>query len=239
MDNVFKIKFDIEKFELDEIEKWLKEESKTSKNGFYNHWNKIIKSYSEKRMAILKNEEYVIGYTIWRIEDIHIEIDLFEIKPTFRRMRIGEYFINEIAEYFKKKGFLALKLFCTTEVSRIFWKEMEFIKFPKQKDSKSELTYFKSLININKSQTETDFDNNNKIELWDIEPYEVKNSKPKWIWSIDKKNFIPILHPYESNWNIRWTKNGKIVKENMIKHFSNKINQIAFNEFIYIEKLIE
>lgn len=209
MDNVFKVKFDIEKSELDVIENWLKEESLTSKNGFYGNWTMIVNSYSENRMAILKIEKNVIGYTIWRIGDIHIEIDIFEIKSVYRRIRAGEYFINEISEYFKKKCFLALKLFCVTEKSILFWKEMEFIKFPKQKDSKSELTYFKPLININKSQTDTNIDENNKLELWDLEPCEVKNSKPKWVWIIDIKNFIPILYPCDSNWNIRWKKMEK------------------------------
>ena len=116
---------------------------------------------------------------------------------------------------------------------------MEFIKFPKLKDSKSELTYFKSLINLNKSQTDTDIDDNNKLELWDLEPFEVENSKPKWVWNIDIKKLISILHPYDLKWNIRWTKNGKIVKESMIKDFSSKQNKIAFDEFIYIKKLIE
>jgi hypothetical protein len=237
MDNILKVKFEIEKRELDEIENWLKEESLTSKNSFYGNWTMIIKSYSENRMAILKDKENVIGYTIWRIGDIHIEIDLFEIKPVFRRMRIGEYFINEIAKYFKKKGFLALKLFCKPEKSELFWKEMKFIKFPKRGYSESELTYFKPLIKIN--QSDKDVDENNKLELWDIESYEVKDSKPKWTWNIDIKNFVPILQPCNEKWNIRWTKNGKIVKECMVKYFSDQKNQIEFSEFIYIKKLVE
>jgi predicted GNAT family acetyltransferase len=237
MDNSIKVQFVIEKRELNEIENWLKEESLTSKNGFYSNWNMFIKSYSENRMAILKNKENVIGYTIWRTGDIHIEIDIFEIKPVFRKKGMGKYFLNEISEYFKKKGFLALKLFCEPEKSELFWKEMKFIKFPKRGCSESELTYFKPLIKIN--QSDEDVDENNKLELWDLEPFEVENSKPKWVWNIDIKKIISILHPYDLKWNMRWTKNGKIVKESMIKDFSSKQNKIAFDEFIYIKKLIE
>ena len=123
MDNIFKIKFDIENSELDEIENWLKEESKTSKNSFYNYWNLILVSYSEKRMAIIKNEKQVIGYTIWSIGDIYIEIELFEIKPSYRKKRVGEYFIQEISKYFKNKNFLPLKVFCPSAESGIFWKK--------------------------------------------------------------------------------------------------------------------
>lgn len=239
MDSSLKIKFDIEKYELDEIEDWLKEESKTSKKSFYNYWNLILVSYCEKRMVIIKNGKQVIGYTIWSIGDIYIEIKLFEIKSSYRRKRVGEYFIQQISEYFKNKNVFALKLFCPSEESGMFWKEMEFIKFPKLKDSESELTYFKPLIKVNKSQTGRNVDDNNKLELWDLEPYEVKNSKPKWTCNIDTKKLISILQPYDLKWNICWTKNGKIVKESMIKDFSSKENKIAFDEFIYIEKLIE
>lgn len=237
MDSTLKIKFDINKCELDEIENWLKEELLTSKNGFYHNWNLIIKSYSEKKMAILTNEKNVIGFLIWSIGDIYVEIDILEIKPVFRKKGIGKYFINEISEYFKKKKFLALKLFCEPKESESFWKKMEFIKFPNRGYSESELTFFKPLIIVNKSQTNVD--ENNKLELWNLEPYNVKDSKPKWVWNIDESNFMPILHPCNSNWNIRWTKNGKIVKEDKVKYFTNKNNQIEFSQFIYIEKLRE
>lgn len=237
MDDALNIKFDIEKRELDQIENWLKKESLSSKKGFYCNWNMIIKAYSEKRMAIIKNKDFVIGYTIWRIEDIHIEIDIFEIKPEYRKKGIGKYFISEISEYFKKKDFLAIKLFCEPEESEIFWRKMDFIKFPKRGYSESELTFFKPLIIVTKSQTNVD--ENNKLELWNLEPYEIKDSKPKWIWEVDLNNFIPILHPCNSNWNLRWTKNGKIVKEGKVKYFTNKSNPIEFSPFIYIEKLIE
>jgi GNAT superfamily N-acetyltransferase len=237
MDNSIKVHYVIEKSELNEIENWLKEELLTSKNGFYHNWTMITKSYSENRMAILKNKENVIGYTIWRIGDIHIEIDIFEIKPIFRKKGIGKYFINEISEYFKKKNFLALKLFCEPKESESFWKKMGFIKFPERGYSESELTFFKPLIIVNKSQTNVG--ENNKLELWNLEPYKVKDSKPKWIWNIDESNFIPILHPCNSNWNIRWTKNGKIIKDDKVKYFTHKNNQIEFSPFIYIEKLIK
>jgi len=68
MNNFLKVKFDIEKSELDEIENWLKEELLISKNGFYHNWTLIIESYSEKTMVILKNEKNVIGFLIWSIK---------------------------------------------------------------------------------------------------------------------------------------------------------------------------
>lgn len=239
MDDAFIVKFEIEKSELNEIENWLKEESLTSNNLFFGNWPMIKKAYSENRMAIVINKKFVVGFTVWRIADIHIEIDIFEIKPVFRKKGLGKYFLNEISKYFKKKKFLALKLFCEPKESEVFWKKMGFIKFPERGYSEPELTFFKPLININKSQTDKNIEANNKLELWNLEPCEVKNSKPKWVWIINIKNFIPILHPYDSNWNIRWTKNGKIVKDSKVVHFLNIQNKITFDQFIFIEKLIE
>ena len=236
--NQFNIKQKISKTELSEIKNWLHIELKESPNdkGFYHNWNIIEQAYLDNKMFIIKNETSVIGFLVWTKKEICAEIDIFEIIPSYRKQGIGEYFFNEVCKYWLENNLKVLKLFCEPKESEKFWKKMNFIKFPDIKYSISELTYYKPLILTNKSGTE--IDEKNKLELWNVEPYQIEKNEPKWTWNIDNENFLPFLNPCNPNWNIRYTKNGKILKDDKIKRFDENRN-INFGEFIFIEKIIE
>lgn len=224
--------------DLQEIEKWLIEEKKASGKGFYCNWNIIEKAFKNKKFIALNQNDLSVGFLIWSNGEIHAEIDIMEIRPENRNCGIGKIFFNKIAEYFKKKGFLAIKLFCSPIDSEEFWKKMDFIKFPERGYSESELTYYKPLIEIQKT---TKKNSDNKIELWNIEPYQMKNQQPKWTWEINSnsdKLMLPIIQPCNCNWNLRWTKNGQKIREAKIKYFS-KNKKIEFSPFLYISELTE
>src|SRR5690606_39480172 len=51
--------------------------------------------------------------------------------------------------------------------------------------SDPELTYYKPLIKINELTFE---DCENKLELWNLEPYQIKEQKAKWKWNINDNN---------------------------------------------------
>ncbi|PKP51210.1 MAG: hypothetical protein CVT92_13290 [Bacteroidetes bacterium HGW-Bacteroidetes-1] len=117
---------------------------------------------------------------------------------------------------------------------------MGFIKFPTRGYSESELTFFRPLIEVTKSNGNPD--DFNKLELWDVEPYQSTNNSPRWIWNLELSNNKlekPIIQPCNVNWNLRWTKNGKIVREDKVKYFSDKDNQIEFCPFLYVKELME
>jgi hypothetical protein len=129
-------------------------------------------------------------------------------------------------------------LFCAPIESEKFWKKMDFIKFPDRGYSESELTYYKPLIEI---QQTTKNNSDNKIELWNVEPYQIKNHEPKWTWEINSnldKLLLPIIQPCNCNWNLRLTKNGKQIKEDKVKYFSDK-NRIEYSPFLLITELNE
>ena len=113
---------------------------------------------------------------------------------------------------------------------------MNFTKFPDINYSIPELTYYKPLFTTNPPTTE--IDENNNLELWNVEPYQIKNVKPKWTWNIVTKDFLPILNPCNPNWNIRWTKNGNIIKDTKIKRF-NRNKDVDCDSFVFIEELSE
>ena len=135
---------------------------------------------------------------------------------------------------------MAIKLFCAPRTSEGFWKKMNFTKFPDRGYTESDLIYFKPLVKTQKSSFSKYI--KNKIELWNREPYEIQGHGPAWVWKIEfekgtNKLLKPILHPCNVNWNLRWTENGEIIKEDKIKYFDQDNNRIEYTPFLYIKEL--
>jgi GNAT superfamily N-acetyltransferase len=238
MEDEYKVNFLPSKRVLNKIEKWLIEENKKFGEGFLCNWNLIERSFVEKNFISLEINGDPIGFVTWNQEDIYIDIYLMEIHPDFRKKGLGKIYFEKIVDSFKNRGFLAIKLFCEPRESEFFWKKMGFIKFPNRGYAEHDLTYYKPLIDVcEPKEISNDL---NKIELWDAEPH-LKNTSPRWTWDINVENDIlekPIFHPCNVNWNVRWTKNGKIIIENKVKYFYEK-NSINFGPFLHIHTLIE
>jgi len=224
--------------DLSVIEKWLKKEDKKYKSGFYCNWNIIEKSFKSNRLISLEFNNDVIGFLIYSVGDIYIEIDIMEVSLDYRRNGFGKIFLEKFEDVLKKQNVLAIKLFCEPRESELFWRKMGFIKFPQRGYSESDLTFYKPIIEV-KPTTENP-NNLNKLELWDVEPYQATNIGPRWCWDIELENgklSKPIIQPCNINWNLRWTNNGKIVREDKVKYFSNSDNTIEFNPFMYVKQL--
>ena len=237
MDSLFQINTKPSFKNLTEIKAWLLEEDEKTKQGFYCNWNVIEKSYENKELITFQNNDSTIGFITWSNCEMYAAIDIMEINPNCRKKGFGKLFYESVAEYFKSIDLIAIKLFCSPTSSEKFWKKMGFIKFPNRGYSESELTYFKPLIETNLPSGN---DYENKLELWDLEPYQLKDQKPKWTWKIENDNLEfskPILYPCNRDWNLRWTKDNKVIKESKIKYFSNSDNEIEFSPFLYIKKL--
>ena len=100
-----------------------------------------------------------------------------------------------------------------------------------------ELTYYGVLIDV---ASTIPINNAEKIELWDVEPYEAMETEPRWTWYIENDEgrlLYPILHPCNCNWNLRWSRNGDVLKEDKIKYFTNEDFELFKSKFLYIEKL--
>lgn len=228
------------RFDLEKIEEWLIEEERELNEGFYCNWKTIEKAFNNDELITLKLKEQPIGFLVWSKGEIYAEIDILEIKPNHQQKGIGKAFFEQISDYFKQKGFLVIKLFCSPRESEKFWKKMGFIKFPVTGYSESDLTYFKPLIRIQSTSENPKTDNT--VELWDVEPYQKNNNQPKWTWNIELENDklkLPILQPCNCNWNLRWSKKGEVIRENKVKYFDIKKNRVEYSPFLYIESLIQ
>lgn len=225
------------KTDFEKIEKWLIEEYETKEEGFYCNWAIIEKAYKNKEFVTIDYCENPVGFIVWRNNDIYAEIDILEIRPEHRRKGIGDFFIIEFSKYLRSQEIIAIKLFCSPRESERFWKKLGFTKFPDRGYSESDLTYYKPLIEVSSNKNGIA---EHKIELWNVEPYQIKDKLPKWTWFIelsgDRLN-KPILQPCNCNWNLRWSINGTIIKEEKVKYFGNNKNRIEFSPFLYIEQL--
>jgi len=223
--------------DLSEIKDWLIEEDSRYNEGFYCNWNIIEKSFHRGEVISFKLNKKIIGFVAWSRGNIYVDIDIMEIHYDYRKNGLGRIFLKKIENIFREKGYLAIELFCEPRESEHFWKKMGFIKFPERGYSESDLTFYKPLIEV--FETTEILNNNNILELWDVEPYLSHKKKPRWIWNIeikDGKLLKPIIQPCNVNWNVRWTKNGEIIKEDKVKYFSRD-NSIEFSPFMYVERL--
>ncbi|WP_370692178.1 GNAT family N-acetyltransferase [Kaistella sp. SH11-4b] len=217
--------------QLAEIKSWLVEEKKNFNEGFYCNWNIIENSFNENKLFVLEFDKKIVGFITWtNHQKKYVDIDIMEINRSFRKRGFGRILYKKTEEFFAEHKYIAIKLFCAPENSESFWKKMEFIKFPYRGYSESELIYYKPLINAKELSVGKFLAN--KIELWNVEPYELKEQEPKWTWEIYNNNY-PILQPCNPNWNLRLTKNGQIVKEDKIKYFDSE-KEIEFGPFLYL-----
>ena len=226
--------------DINEILVWLKEERDRDArgHGFYNNKNIIMDSFKLGNAIVFKHENKSIGLIVWNeSDDILVNIDIFVIHPSYRGNGFGELFYHDVCNHFVEKGFKAVKLFCEPKTSEKFWVKMGLLKLHDCGYTEHELTYYGILIDV----ASTIYINNaEKIELWDVEPYEATEVEPRWTWYIENdegKLLYPILHPCNCNWNLRWSRNGDVLKEDKIKYFTNKDFELFKSKFLYIEKL--
>ncbi|WP_234111128.1 GNAT family N-acetyltransferase [Chryseobacterium sp. R2A-55] len=220
---------------LQKIESWLIEESQKTNEGFYCNWQIIMKCFHDNQLLIYHSNQEPIAFACWdSCGDSYADIDIFEVHPHFRNKGIGKEFYNKIEFFFKSKNYIAIKLFCSPIESETFWKKMNFIKFPKRGYAEPELTYYKPLIKVN-NPTQDGSGLTDKLELWDLEPYEVTNQTPRWTWKISETE-NPVLQPCNPNWKLRLTKNGKIIRDDKVKYFDRE-SLIELGPFLLIHLL--
>lgn len=191
---------------LSQIEKWLIEEMNETNQGFYSNWGIIFKAFEKGELIILTENDYAIGFLVFNTTELIIEIDIAELKPDYRKKGLGRKLIDETLIEFQNRGVIICELFCSPESSEPIWKSMGFLNFPKLPRS-TKIRMYKILIPF--LSTNEEGDSNEKIELWDLEPYQVKFNEPKWVWNLTFKEnsrelLKPIIQPSTYDWQICW-----------------------------------
>lgn len=225
---------------LTNIEEWLIEEKNKFNEGFYCNWNIIREAFTEKRLNIITENDFAIGFIVYRISDLTAEIVIAEIKPTERRKGIAKELINGTLEYFRTKEILVTQLFCSPENSEPFWKKVGFLNFPEFPHN-SQIRMYKPQIQTLELWNKSDLKNNEEvIELWNEEPHIAERINSKWKWELkyNSNTLIlekPIIFPAHYDWQICWRKGNLIIEKNKVKYF--KTEEILNGNFIIIREL--
>ena len=117
---------------------------------------------------------------------------------------------------------------------------MGLIKLPECGRTEQKLTYYNVLVDT--ASIDQHISMTDKIELWDVEPYAAEKIKPKWTWYIEIKDgalSYPIIQPCNSNWKLRWSRNGEVLREEKVKYFTDEDFELYYYPFLYIDKLKE
>lgn len=238
-DEIF-INIEPDEQDLMDVFDWLKDDINIRGEGFYNNKDIIVDSFEKGTLITFKKGNENIGLVTWSETDIIlIDIDIFVIHPSYRGLGYGTIYYNAISDFFRNKGFKVVKLFCYPYISEGFWKKMGLIKFPNCGYTEHELTYYGVLVNTASTAYISNMD---KIELWDVEPYEAEEKNPRWTWYVEKQKdmlLYPIIQPCNCNWNLRWSRNGIVLKEGKVKYFTDEDYELYHSKFLYIYQLYD
>lgn len=229
-----------DKRDINEILNWLKNDINNNGEGFYCNKDIIEKSFERGNLITFKNGNENIGLVTWNeVDRMLINIDIFVIHPSYRGLGFGTFYYNAISDFFRSIGFKIVRLFCRPYTSESFWKKIGLTKFPDCVYTEHKLTYYKVLVD---TASTSYISNKDKIELWDVEPYEAEKKNPRWIWYVETQKemlLYPIIQPCNCNWNLRWSRDGVVLKEEKVKYFTNDDYELFHSDFLYIDKLID
>ena len=229
---------------LNEIEEWLIDEDKKTKQGFYCNWKIIKKSFEEKNFAVISVNNSAVGFITWNESELVGTIDICEIKPTERGKGYLKILFTEVCAFFLKKNIVALSLECAPASSEVVWRKLGFIEFPEMPKLGIYSDYgnkklYKVLIS-NVYENEEIIEGSETIELWNVEPHANDSIAPIWKAQISfqpNKNKLQkwIIFPCKSDWRIRWRKGNEIYKVCKVKHFQSE--RIEYDPFLIIKRL--
>lgn len=234
---MLKLNFNPNQKHLTEIENWLMDEWNKTNSGFYYDWDSISTAFVENNLCVITENDYAIGFAVFRIYELISVIDLTEVKPSERKKGVAKKLIDETLVYFKQKGVLVTELYYSPKNTESFWRKMGFENFP-QMPQDTKLNMFKPLVETlqatEKAKTHT------TISLWDCEPYQAEGMKAKWIWDLTFKTDNetlekPIIFPVSNNWQIALAKHGQNIITNKVKKF--RLNIASCSSFIILEKI--
>lgn len=225
--------------DMQEVLVWLKEEMDNYGSSFYHNRNVIEDALERNNLIVFNHNGKSIGMAVWYGYDaIQVNIDIFVIHPSYRKKGFGEFYYKEISDFFRSRNFKIAKLFCSPEESESFWIKMGFIEYPDCKTN-DPLIYYQVLVDTASIVNDGEIE---KIELWDVEPCSSEEINPRWTWYIRRYDGVllnPVIQPCNYNWNVRWSKNGIVIKEAKVKYFTDGNFKVCCSNCLYIEELSE
>lgn len=211
----------------------LKAEFESFRSGFYSHWKEILNTFESNGLVLFELNTKLVGFAAIEYKEITSKIDFFQILKPFEDNGYGSLFCALLLDHLKKENYKATSLVAIWG-SETFWKKQGFDPFEGDKLNIEPHSYYKILVDC--AFPVQNSESLNRVEIWDTLFYR-DGSLPTWTFETNKK-FKPILLPVHNEWKIRWTKNGIVEFDFIIKRFT-RITEIDYFPFVYIEKLPE
>lgn len=231
------LRFPLNTNQFKNISTWLYQEWEETGSGFYSNIESIEKSFLQHRILGFEWDDELIGFLTWHEnaekQGTYIDLEVMAIHPRLRFKGIGEKFYKLAENFFARKGFLVIKLFCAPAESQFFWQKMGYLKHHDIGYGQSALSYYKPIIPYTKSVSKKSTDT--ILELWDVERHWALKTEAKWIWNLDNQ-FKAIVQPANSDWYLRLTVNSEIVNGDKVKFFTAERYELQLGTFLYINR---
>lgn len=223
--------------QLAQIESWLITEQKEHDEGFYCNWDAISNAFQKNLMAVISKEGNAIGFAIWHCSsDLTATLNIIEIEPAERRKGFGKILTEALMAHLLQKGIKIIDANCISISSEKLLYGLGYLPYPETKSRKEGKYLYKILIPyLEQAQSEPA-----TVELWDNEPYCTDTVPPTWRWEthlLNKKGelILPIIHPCCADWRIRYSVDGKTIKDSKVKYFIT--DEIYFAGYMILKNL--
>ncbi|HEY0669398.1 MAG TPA: GNAT family N-acetyltransferase [Sphingobacteriaceae bacterium] len=223
--------------QLAQIESWLITEQKENDKGFYCNWEAISNAFQKNLMAVISKEGNAIGFVIWHCSSERtVTLNIIEIKPAERRKGYGKVLTEALMAHLLQKGIMSIDANCLSTSSEKLLCGLGYLPYPETESRKEGKYLYKIMIPyLEQAHSETA-----TVELWNNEPYCTNTVRAKWKWETYLLNtkgelILPIIHPCSADWRIRYTVDGKTVRDNKVKYFTT--DEIYFSGYMILKNL--
>jgi len=235
------ISFEPTRSQLSEIKNWLQRAYEEEGDGFYCNWRIIAESMKQKELVTVSIGKTTVGFLVYSLNELTATIDILEIQKKYRKRRLGRKLVQAVFEYFKVKGVCVLDLQCAPASSEKFWKKLGFIDIPESHEVKANgnKELYKTIVADLRPTSSARNISAEIIELWDSEPRIAVNSEANWSWQVKfnrgtRELSKPIVQPAYRDWRLKWSIDGKVLKDDKVKYFGQDID---FGKFMIIRSL--
>lgn len=120
---------DATRAQLETVVRWLKKEHLEELNGmsgFYCNRSIIRNSFRENRMKCLTIDRVLAGFATFHFSTSYSAIDIFEIRPGYRRNGYGKKFAGHLINMLLAQGAPYIAIECSPASSERFWRGLGF-----------------------------------------------------------------------------------------------------------------
>ncbi|MDE6346336.1 MAG: GNAT family N-acetyltransferase [Muribaculaceae bacterium] len=228
---MLKLNFHPSKDVIDSFYPVLRKEYEESGHGMYCSWDTIIKRQKKDEIITLHLDNKPISFVTWYRQDKIVELEIIWSLPEFRGLGYGFKFQQLLTKEFKKRGDVALTLFCATNDGLSLSKRCGFTPQLNAADFSREhielgltASYIKILRN-----TEADYFDNEDIVILCFEKYHDDNTFYGEINLSADFETKPVYWFVDEEWYCKVMFKGHIIFESQMKYLLRDLKIKLYN----------